>query len=199
LFIPAFDNFTKTIFLTILGIIPSRYNSKRFPGKPLATINGKSMIQRVYEHAAKAGSLEKVIVATDDKRIFNHVKGFGGDVVMTSEEHQTGTERCAEVLSLMKGNYGGVINIQGDEPFIQPEQIETVAKCLAEGAEIATLVKRIEKPEEFKSDSVVKVVVDKHRKALYFSRAPLPFVNRNQCWPYVPKNQKKSNSNRLHR
>lgn len=162
--------------MTILGIIPSRYHSVRFPGKPLAVISGKSMIQRVYEQALKAESLKKVVVATDDDRIFRHVLDFGGAAVMTSANHRNGTERCAEALLLDGGKYDGVINIQGDEPFIQPEQIDLVAGCLKEGAEIATLVKRITIPEELNNASVVKVTVNKDSDAVDFCRklaAPL--------------------------
>lgn len=127
------------------------------------------MIQRVYEQASKSQSLAKVAVATDDERIFNHVKGFGGAVVMTSSRHQNGTERCAEALSLIQGEYDAVINIQGDEPFIQPAQIDLVAECLNEGAQIATLVKQITNREELENASIVKVVV-KNTEAVGFSR-----------------------------
>jgi len=164
--------------LKLLGIIPARYHSARFPGKPLAMIAGKSMIFRVYEQASKAKFLLNVIVATDDERILHVVKSFGGEAVMTSSKHRNGTERCAEALSLAIGDYDAVINIQGDEPFIQPEQIELAASCLKEGAAIATLVKRIENSEEYKSSSVVKALINKHSEALYFSRSPLPFVSR---------------------
>ena len=105
-----------------LGIIPARYASTRFPGKPLADIEGKPMIQRVYEQASK--SLSDVVVATDDQRIFDAVKAFGGKVVMTSNAHQTGTDRCYEALTKIEGNFDVVINIQGDEPFIDPRQID---------------------------------------------------------------------------
>ena len=108
--------------MKIIGIIPARYASTRFPGKPLVEINGKTMIQRVYEQASKANSLDHVIVATDDERIYNHVIAFGGKAEYTSSNHQTGTDRCAEVL-LKHPSYGAVINIQGDEPYINPEQI----------------------------------------------------------------------------
>lgn len=156
--------------MTILGIIPSRYASTRFPGKPLAIINGRSMIQRVHEQASKCKSLCKVVVATDDERIFNHVKGFGGNVVMTSSTHRNGTERCAEALSLVKGDYDAVINIQGDEPFVQPEQIDLVAACLKEGAQIATLVKRIIAIEDIENTSVVKAVIGENSEVLSFTR-----------------------------
>ncbi|MCB0756032.1 MAG: 3-deoxy-manno-octulosonate cytidylyltransferase [Flavobacteriales bacterium] len=160
----------------IVGIIPSRYASTRFPAKPLVGIEGKTMIQRVYEQASKAHKLSRVIVATDDQRIFDHVKEFGGDVMMTSPEHQTGTDRCAEVLAQLT-NVDVVINIQGDEPFIDPEQIDQVAE-LFERAEtqIGSLVKEIEDEEDLFSDTVVKVVRSKTDQAIYFSRAAIPFI-----------------------
>jgi len=129
--------------MKILGIIPARYASTRFPGKPLVDIGGKSMLQRVYEQAKKCIQLTEVIVATDDQRIFHHVTGFGGVVMMTSANHQSGTDRCAEV-SLAHPLYDVVINIQGDEPFIDPEQISKLAYCFkTPGIQLATLVKRV--------------------------------------------------------
>lgn len=162
--------------IKIVGIIPSRYESTRFPAKPLVDIAGKSMIQRVYEQASKAELLSDVIVATDDARIFDHVKGFGGKVIMTSTEHQTGTDRCAEVLSNLE-NVDAVINIQGDEPFIEPEQIDQLA-ALFENPEtqIATLVKRIYDAEDLFSNTVIKVVKTEDDKAIYFSRTAIPHL-----------------------
>src|SRR3989344_8667134 len=113
----------------ILGIIPARYGSSRFPGKPLVDIRGKSMIQRVYEQAGKAKKLMKVVVATDDKRIADHVQGFGGEVIMTDPNHPSGTDRCFEAFKRTEGNYKFVINIQGDEPFIDPNQIDELANA----------------------------------------------------------------------
>ncbi|HXH20154.1 MAG TPA: 3-deoxy-manno-octulosonate cytidylyltransferase [Chitinophagales bacterium] len=162
--------------MKFIGIIPSRYHSTRFPGKPLAMIGGKTMIFHVYHQAARAKSLSELLVATDDERVFHVVKSFGGNAVLTSAEHRNGTERCAEALSVALGDYEGVINIQGDEPFIHPVQIDWVAQSLKEGAEIATLVKRISSIAEYKNDSVVKVVTSKKGEALYFSRASLPFA-----------------------
>ena len=159
----------------IVGIIPSRYASTRFPAKPLVGIAGKSMIQRVYEQASKATKLSQVFVATDDQRIFDHVKSFGGEVAMTSTEHQTGTDRCAEVMSSLEG-VDVVINIQGDEPFIHPEQIDQLAEIMSGSeVEIGTLVKRIEVAEDLFSDTVVKVVKSLTDEAIYFSRSPIPF------------------------
>lgn len=160
----------------VVGIIPSRYASTRFPAKPLVDIAGKSMIQRVYEQASKAKLLSDVIVATDDERIFDHVRGFGGKVVMTSTEHQTGTDRCAEVLSKLEG-VDAVINIQGDEPFIEPEQIDQLAALFENPeTEIATLIKRIDDVEDLFSNTVIKVVKAADGKAIYFSRTAIPYL-----------------------
>ncbi len=165
--------------LTYIGIIPSRFASTRFPGKPLVMINGKSMIERVYRQAMLAITLNKVVVATDDERIFNHVMEFNGNVVMTSAEHQSGTDRCAEVIAQLDGQYDVALNIQGDEPYIQPEQIELICSCFKhEETQIATLVKAATDATEINSPNIVKAVIDKHLKALYFSRYAIPF-NRN--------------------
>src|SRR5690606_5495029 len=134
--------------MKILGVIPARYASTRFPGKPLIDIAGKSMIRRVYEQARKCNSLSKVVVATDDQRIADHVKAFGGIAELTSSSHQSGTDRCAEVSSRFP-DYDVVINIQGDEPFIDPEQIDTVARCFDDkNTQLATLAKKIHSNEE---------------------------------------------------
>ena len=170
-----------------LGIIPARYASTRFPGKPLAMIHGKSMIHRVYQQASKV--LQHVYVATDDTRIEDEVKRFGGKVIMTSPFHQSGTDRCAEALSIFQKQntqqIDVVINIQGDEPFIQPEQIEKLMRCFdAPDAQIATLVKQIHGLEIFDPNHV-KVVISKGNFALYFSRSPIPYLrgeNESQ-WP----------------
>ena len=154
----------------IVGIIPSRYASTRFPGKPLVDIAGKSMIQRVYEQASKASSLSDVIVATDDERIFNHVQSFGGKVVLTSDKHESGTDRCAEVVSSLQ-DIDVVVNIQGDEPFIEPEQIDQLAACFENlKTKIATLVKKIETEIDLLSKTVVKVEKTSTNQALNFSR-----------------------------
>jgi 3-deoxy-manno-octulosonate cytidylyltransferase (CMP-KDO synthetase) len=161
---------------SILAIIPARYASTRFPGKPLADINGKSMVQRVYEQAGKASRVNQVVVATDNLLIHDHVKAFGGAVVMTSEKHASGTDRCYEALTLQKARFDYVINIQGDEPFIQPEQIDLLATALDGNTEIATLAKRIDHTEQIFNAHVVKVVFTKEGNALYFSRSPIPHV-----------------------
>lgn len=161
--------------MKIVGIIPSRYASTRFPGKPLADIHGKSMVRRVYEQVQLAG-LHKVLVATDDDRIKQHVEDFGGEAVMTSPDHQSGTDRCQEVLERLGPGYEVVINIQGDEPFIQPRQIETLVACFNDPlTQIATLVKEVQSVEELFNLNAPKVVTDQAGQAIYFSRHPIPF------------------------
>ncbi len=163
----------------IAGIIPARYASTRFPGKPLVDIKGKPMIQRVYEQASKAISLSSVVVATDDRKIYDVVKGFGGNAVMTLESHQSGTDRCVEVVEKLDEKPDVVINIQGDEPFIFPGQIDQLAACFDDAeTEIATLSIKISNEVELQNPNVVKVVFDKGGNSLYFSRAAIPF-NRN--------------------
>ena len=162
--------------MKILAVIPARYASTRFPGKPLTIIQGKSMIQRVYEQAQKCKALNAVVVATDDLRIEQAVKQFNGRVVMTSGTHQSGTERCAEVAADIEDDFDVVINVQGDEPFIQPGQIALLANCfMQETTDIATLVKRITAASELSNPNTVKVVLDEKRKALYFSRSAIPY------------------------
>jgi 3-deoxy-manno-octulosonate cytidylyltransferase (CMP-KDO synthetase) len=162
--------------MNILGIIPARYASSRFPGKPLVDIAGKSMIQRVYEQAAKCADLTDVMVATDDDRIFNHVIQFGGKAVMTGDQHQSGTDRCAEVAAVHT-DYDVIINIQGDEPYIEPEQISKLAACFtAPDVQIATLIKRIKNEQELHNPNSPKVVVNKLNEAIYFSRSALPHI-----------------------
>lgn len=162
--------------LKILGIIPARHASLRFPAKPLVDIMGKTMIQRVYERAKASKSLTKVIVATDHQEIFDHVKNFGGDVCITSANHQSGTDRCFEALSFEKEPFDYVINIQGDEPFIAPEQIDLLASSFSADVDIATLIKKIESDHALHNPNVVKVVFDKNEYALYFSRETLPHL-----------------------
>jgi len=156
-----------------VGIIPARYASTRFPGKPLVLINDKPMIQHVYEQACKSRLLSKVVVATDHEAIFAAVRSFGGEVVLTSPHHQSGTDRCFEAFQKLSGDYGSVINIQGDEPFIDPEQIDSLASLLQSAkANIATLARRIDNLDDLLNPNIVKVVMDSHSKALYFSRYP---------------------------
>jgi 3-deoxy-manno-octulosonate cytidylyltransferase (CMP-KDO synthetase) len=162
--------------MKILGIIPARYASTRFPGKPLIDLAGKSMIQRVYEQAKKASSLAEVVVATDDKKIFDAVKAFNGNVIMTSKEHQSGTDRCAEVSLKMIG-FHAVINIQGDEPLIDPNQINLLASCFNDiSIELATLIKKIQTPEELFNFNTPKVIINNRSEAIYFSRQVIPYL-----------------------
>jgi 3-deoxy-manno-octulosonate cytidylyltransferase (CMP-KDO synthetase) len=161
----------------IAGIIPARFASTRFPGKPLIDIKGKSMLQRVCEQASKSKSLHKIVVATDDERIFSHVKSFGGDVVMTAAHHPSGTDRCMDALQQLKENYQYVINIQGDEPFIEPEQIDELAAVLTDGTtELATQMIAVDSHELLFDKGEVKIVLNKNNEALYFSRMVIPFI-----------------------
>lgn len=160
-----------------VGIIPARYASTRLPGKPLAFVGGKPMIQCVYEQCLKS-SLNEVVVATDDERIFNTVLQLGGKVVMTAPDHQNGTARIAEAISTIEADV--VVNIQGDEPFIQPEQINLLLGAFKhEKVEIATLAKYSSDKNLFAKESVVKVVFNQFNEALYFSRSAIPF-HRNE-------------------
>ncbi|MEH6308498.1 3-deoxy-manno-octulosonate cytidylyltransferase [Olivibacter sp. CPCC 100613] len=162
--------------MNIIGIIPARYASTRFPGKPLIDINGKSMIRRVYEQALKASTLKYVVVATDDDRIAVHVRDFGGNVILTANTHQSGTDRCAEVISKER-SFDVAINIQGDEPYIDPSQIDLLAGCFEDkDTQIATLVKEIKDDEELFNNNSPKVLLNTEREAIYFSRATLPFL-----------------------
>ena len=164
--------------MKFLAVIPARYASTRFPGKPLALIGDKPMIQHVYEQAKKA--VEDVVVATDDKRIYDAVEAFGGKVLLTSDKHRSGTDRCFEALQKMSGEYDVVINIQGDEPFIQPEQIETLKACFTDPkTEIATLIKPFDKHalwDDWSSPNTPKVVVNKRMEAMFFSRSVIPYL-----------------------
>ncbi len=171
--------------MTILGVIPARYASTRFLAKALALIDGKTMIQRVVEQARQAQSLSRVVVATDDARIYDHVAGFGGEVVMTGTHHQSGTDRCQEVVEQLDYPADYVVNIQGDEPFIQPRQIDLLATVLDGTTELATLVKRIDDQATLLNPNTPKVVLSRlfrprdghpeHQEALYFSRHPIPY------------------------
>lgn len=161
----------------IVGVIPARFESSRFPGKPLVDIAGKTMIQRVYEQAKKAKSLDLVVVATDDDRIFNHVKSFGGEVVMTDSSHQSGTERCQEAYKKIAADASVVVNIQGDEPFIDPLQIELVTQLFQQKeTQLGTLVKKIVDQETLFNNNTPKVVLGHDGKAIYFSRQTIPFL-----------------------
>jgi 3-deoxy-manno-octulosonate cytidylyltransferase (CMP-KDO synthetase) len=160
--------------MKVIGIIPARYASTRFPGKPLIDLKGKSMIQRVVEQCQQSTSLIEIIVATDDQRIFDAVIAFGGKVMMTSEQHQSGTDRCAEVAQQYPADV--YVNIQGDEPLIDPSQIDLLVACFNKsGVELATLVKKIDDVAVLQNNNTPKVVLDSEGRALYFSRAAIPF------------------------
>jgi 3-deoxy-manno-octulosonate cytidylyltransferase (CMP-KDO synthetase) len=155
-------------------VIPARYDSTRFPGKPIALLKGKPLIQHVYENSQGALLAEDVIVATDSQAVFETVCSFGGRAVMTSRTHQSGTDRVSEIARLME--YDIVVNVQGDEPLINPQTIDDVISLLSDAAaDIGTVVKRIGEPEEIIDPNVVKVVFGDDGFALYFSRAPIPY------------------------
>lgn len=157
----------------VIGIIPARYGSTRFPGKPLAAISGKPMIQHVYQRALRAGLLSRVVVATDDTRIKEVVEGFGGTAMMTSRDHVSGTDRAAEVAETLGDPY--YVNIQGDEPLIEPAYIDACARLLLDGNPMSTLAARIRWRHELFDRNVAKVVLDSQGYALYFSRSAIPF------------------------
>ena len=162
--------------MKVLIVIPSRYGSSRFEGKPLVDIAGKSLVRRTYEQALKTKLDAEVVVATDDERIFEHVSTFG-NCMMTSNEHLSGTDRCFEVLSRINGSFDIMINLQGDEPFILPSQIELLASEFAEHhIDIATLQKPIKTSEELFNPNIVKVISNSESKAIYFSRHPIPYI-----------------------
>jgi 3-deoxy-manno-octulosonate cytidylyltransferase (CMP-KDO synthetase) len=161
----------------IVAIIPARYASSRFPGKPLVEILGKTMIQRVYEQTSQSKLVNKVVVATDDQRIFDHVVSFGGDVVMTAADHPSGTDRCRDALQQLNEGYKYVINVQGDEPFIEPEQIDELATVLQDGTtELATQMIAVDSYEMLFDKGEVKIVLNTNNEALYFSRMVIPFI-----------------------
>jgi len=165
--------------MEIVAIIPSRYGSTRFPGKPLIDIKGKTMINRVYEQTKIA--VDKVFVATDDRRIFDHVVSFGGAAIMTSTSHKSGTDRCAEAAEKISNQTNSsidvVINIQGDEPFIKPAQIKELCdEFNEESIQLATLAKQFKKNEEIFDPNKPKVILNKYNEAIYFSRSPIPYM-----------------------
>ena len=163
--------------LRFVGIIPARYASTRFPGKPLVDIGGKTMIQRVYEQVSK--TLSDVYVATDDQRIYDAVLAFGGNVILTSNQHKSGTDRCYEAFSRLEEWFDVVINIQGDEPFIQPEQIKTLQGCFEEpDIQIATLARAFTEKDGYEglnNPNSPTLVINKQNEALYFSRSVIPY------------------------
>ncbi len=165
--------------MRILGIIPARYGSSRFPGKPLIDLKGKTMIRRVVEGAAKSTLLTQLVVATDDQRIVDEVAGFGGNVMLTDSGHPTGTDRCAEVVRNLPEQYDVVINIQGDEPLVDARQLDQLLQAFNDPqVQIATLASRKIELEDILNPNRIKVVIDKDHSALYFSRSPIPnFAN----------------------
>jgi 3-deoxy-manno-octulosonate cytidylyltransferase (CMP-KDO synthetase) len=171
--------------MKVLGVIPARYASTRFPAKPLADLAGKAMIEWVYGQAKKCTGLARVVVATDHEKIFDHLQNAGADVCMTGQHHLSGTDRCFEALQQQHEKYDGVVNIQGDEPFIDPAQINLVIELLASGAALATLVKKIEKHEHLNNPNVVKAVVAANGYALYFSRSPVPHVRMKEMGEWL--------------
>ena len=160
----------------VIGIIPARYASSRFPGKPLIDIEGKSMIQRVYEQASLASSLSHIYVATDDERIYKHVESFGGKAIYTKENHPSGTDRCMEALINIGIKAEYVINIQGDEPFIDPSQIELLAALCNGQTELATLMIKVDRHDVLFDLGEVKITLNTNMEALYFSRMVIPFI-----------------------
>jgi 3-deoxy-manno-octulosonate cytidylyltransferase (CMP-KDO synthetase) len=160
----------------ILGVIPARYASSRFPGKPLVDILGKSMIQRVYVQAKKSKKLDEVVVATDDERIFNHVKSFGGQAVMTEANHPSGTDRCFEAFKKLGKDFKYIINIQGDEPFIDPSQIDLLVDVCDGKTELATLMIPVDSHEVLFDTGEVKITMNNKHEALYFSREVIPHI-----------------------
>lgn len=162
--------------MRIIYIIPARYGSTRFPGKPLALIQGKPMIQRVVEQVALVPGNYAIAVATDDERIADVVRNFGTQVVMTSQHHVSGTDRCAEAYRILSNEADVVVNVQGDEPFIHPESLESLCAVFSNPeVVIATLCKKLEDAAAIQNPNVVKVVKDRSGRAMYFSRYPIPY------------------------
>jgi 3-deoxy-manno-octulosonate cytidylyltransferase (CMP-KDO synthetase) len=166
--------------MEVVGIIPARFQSTRFEGKVLADINGKPMVQHVWERAKQAKLLDDLIVACDDERIYKTVKEFGGNAIFTAKAHASGTDRITEIANPLDVKI--VVNIQADEPMLHPTMIDGIIESLKmdETLVVATMIKKIEQPEEINDPNVVKVVVDKNNFALYFSRLPIPFIRDGQ-------------------
>src|SRR6478609_1343215 len=173
--------------MKILGIIPARYASSRFPGKPLVDMLGQTMIQRVYNQVKKSKRLSQVVVATDDKRIYDHILSFGGNAVMTGENHPSGTDRCYEALKKSNDKFDFAINIQVDEPFIDPNQIDLLCSSITEKTELATLIQKIATLEQLNSPGEAKVVINHLQEAIYFSRSPIPFVQKAEQKDWLSK------------
>jgi len=162
--------------MKILGIIPARYASTRFPGKPLIDIMGKTMLQRVYEQTSKSKKLSSVVIATDDERIASHAQSFGAKVVMTKAEHPSGTDRCFEAYKNFGEEFDYIINIQGDEPFIDPSQIDLLANICDGNTELATLMIKCNSHDVLFDKGEVKITLNTNNEALYFSRMVIPFI-----------------------
>ncbi|MBS1763481.1 MAG: 3-deoxy-manno-octulosonate cytidylyltransferase [Bacteroidetes bacterium] len=165
--------------LTAIAIIPARYSSTRFPGKPLADIGGQSMLQRVFQQTQKTNSISRIIIATDDSRILNHANDIGAEAMMTSEKHPSGTDRIAEVISKLETSYDVVVNVQGDEPFINPSQIDELVKMFSDDkVDIGTMVKPLSSKQEYENPNVVKAVLADNGNVLYFSRSSIPYFRK---------------------
>jgi 3-deoxy-manno-octulosonate cytidylyltransferase (CMP-KDO synthetase) len=169
--------------MKFIAIIPARYGSTRLPGKPLININGIPMVQRVYERVKQV--IDDVYVATDDVRISEVVESFGGKAIMTAKNHESGTDRCAEAIEIIHSSYSEkfdvIINVQGDEPFIYPEQISKVMSCFDhKGTQISTLVKPINNSEDIFNPNKPKVVLNNNNEAIFFSRSPIPFIKNDK-------------------
>lgn len=164
-----------TVSRRIIGVIPARYGSTRLPGKPLITIKGKSMIQHVWERASKSKYMDLILIATDSRKIFDKVTGFGAEAVMTSKNHKSGTDRVYEAVRKLNCNI--VVNIQGDEPFIHPVDIDNAIRplMLQKNVNASTLCFHMKKKNEIEDPNVVKVILDKDNFSIYFSRYPIPF------------------------
>ena len=172
--------------MKVIGIIPSRFGSTRLPGKPLINILNKSLIQRVYEQCLKSEKLDDVIVATDDSRIYNHVLKFKGKAMMTSKEHQTGTERCNEVAQRLNVKCDVIINIQGDEPFINPIQINELIKLFRNpSVQIGTLAKKIKELETIEDENTPKAIFDEEGNSLNFCRKIQNFSTNETYYKHV--------------
>jgi len=164
--------------MKILGVIPARFASTRFPGKPLADLLGKSMVERVYDQCKKSSRLTDIVVATDHQKIYEHVLGFGGKASLTSPDHPSGTDRCYETLTQQNQAFDFVVNVQGDEPFIDPGQIDLLCGSLDKQTELATLIQKITTLDQLRAPTEAKVVLNRHKEAMYFSRSPVPFVQK---------------------
>jgi len=163
--------------MQVIAVIPARFDSTRFPGKPLAMLGNKTLIQHVYDSAAQTDLFDKVIVATDDKRIFDNITDFGGEVVLTSKYHKSGTDRIAEVCKNLEAEI--IVNIQGDEPFISKEPLQKLISAFEDQkVQVASLMHKL--MEEIENPNIVKVVCDNSNFALYFSRSPIPFIRIKQ-------------------